>query len=772
MQRIDSDFEYERRNEVIDYTIRKYGRDCVSQIITFNTLAAKASIRAVGRALDYPLARYDKWAKMIPMEPGITIKQALDRVPDFKNVYDTDPEAKRLIDTAMDLEGLPTSVGTNACGVLITDSQGVEKHTPMWQNKSGIVATYDKDILDSIGLLKMDFLGLRTLGVIRETVDNVYKNHGIKINVDDLYSIPTLEPLKLVREGKTHGIFQLESPGMTSFMKELKPESIEDIIAGISLYRPGPMKEIPNFINNKRNPGSIKYPLKGMSDILDETYGIIIYQESCMRMVIALAGYDKSDSDGFRKVIAKKVKSLVPLHRKWFIDGRKKIDVDAKGKMVEYPHEIPGGVALGHPREELEKLFDKMEDFASYSFNKSHAAAYAFVGYITMYLAYYHPVEFFAAILNSVRGNNSKVLRYINYCRSIGIEIVAPDINKSSELFTPSKDGKIFVSMVAKGGSFDIVKAITEERDKNGEYTDMVDFFVRTKEFINKSTFEGLAACGSFKSLGVKSSQCLASLDDLFEGALNKVKAAEKRALANPKRKTEFSFRDRFIEKISDNAIPDIEEFPDEVRYNLEKEYLGIYITGHPLYKYSYSIKTKSNFEIQELEYDINEETGEIMLSSDIRDRQPVRFIALASSIDKKVSKAGNKIALLNLEDLTGSIKAMIWPEPLRRMESELKEDKVYFIQGFASVPDDNPPIIIIEDMQEAEKMVQDRLIIELDDKYQIRELYDEIKADKLNQGPNPVYVRHNGISLVLSRDYWVNINRFKTKFKYEIVNY
>lgn len=491
-----------------------------------------------------------------------------------------------------------------------------------------------------------------------------------------------------------------------------------------------------------------------------------------MRMVIALAGYDKSDSDGFRKVIAKKVKSLVPLHRKWFIDGRKKVDVDAKGKMVEYPHEIPGGVALGHPREALEALFDKMEDFASYCFNKSHAAAYAFVGYITMYLAYYYPVEFFAAILNSVRGNNSKVLRYINYCRSIGIEIVAPDINKSSELFTPSKDGKIFVSMVAKGGSFDIVKAITDERDKNGDYSDMVDFFVRTKEFINKSTFEGLAACGSFKSLGVKSSQCLAALDDLFEGALNKVKAAEKRALSNPKRKTEFSFRDRFIEKISDNAIPDIEEFPDEVRYNLEKEYLGIYITGHPLYKYSYSIKTKSNFEIQELEYDINEETGEIMLSSDIRDRQPVRFIGLATSIEKKVSKAGNKIALLNVEDLTGSIKAMIWPEPFRRLESELKEDKVYFIQGFASVPDDNPPIIIIEDMQEAEKMVQDRLIITLDDKYQIRELYEEIKSDKLNQGPNPVYVEYDNMSLVLSRDYWVNINRFKTKFNYRIVNY
>lgn len=772
MPDIDSDFEYERRGEVIDYTVRKYGRDCVSQIITFNTLAAKASIRAVGRALDYPLGDYDKWAKLIPFEPGIKIKKALEKVPELNNIYNQDPRAKKLIDIAMDLEGLPTSVGTNACGVLITDKQGVEKHTPMWQNKAAIVSTFDKDILEDVGLLKMDFLGLRTLGVMKETVVNVYKNHGVKIDIDELYKIPTLEPLKLVREGRTHGIFQLESPGMTSFMKELKPETIEDIIAGISLYRPGPMAEIPNFINNKRNPKNIKYPLEGMSEILDETYGVLTYQEQCMRMVVSLSGYDKSDSDGFRKVIAKKVKSLVPLHRKWFIDGRKKHDLDAKGKIVEYPHEIPGGVALGHSREELEKIFDKMEDFASYCFNKSHAAAYAFVGYITMYLAYYYPVEFFAAILNSVRGENSKVLRYVNYCRSIGIEIVAPDINKSSESFTPSKDGKIFASMVTKGGGFDVVKSIAKERETNGDYTDMVDFFIRTKDFINRATFEGLAAVGAFKGLGVKSSQCLAALDDIFDGALKKTKDAEKRAIANTKRKVPFNFRERFIEKISDNVIPDIEEFPDEIRFNLEKEYLGIYISGHPLYKYSYTIKTKSNFEIQELEYDINEETGAIELLSDIRDRHPVRFVALASSIEKKVSKAGNEIALMQLEDLTGSTKAMLWPDPLRRLKDILKDDKIYFIQGFVSLSDDNPPIVIIEDMQEAERMVQDRLIIELDDKYQIKELYDEIKSDRLNQGPNPVYVKYNETSLLLGKDYWVNINKFTTKFKHKIINY
>lgn len=278
MPDIDSDFEYERRNEVIDYTIRKYGRECVSQIITFNTLAAKAATRAVGRALDYPIPEYDKWSKMIPKNPGITIRQAFEQNPDLKAEYETNPRCQKLFNIAMDLEGLPTSVGTNACGVLITDKRGVEAHVPMWENKSGVVATFDKDILDSIGLLKMDFLGLRTLGVIRETVDNVYRNHGIKIDVDELYKVPTLEPLKLVREGKTSGIFQLESPGMTAFMKELKPESIDDIIAGISLYRPGPMDEIPRFINNKRNPDQIRYPLKGMAEILDETYGVLTYQ--------------------------------------------------------------------------------------------------------------------------------------------------------------------------------------------------------------------------------------------------------------------------------------------------------------------------------------------------------------------------------------------------------------------------------------------------------------------------------------------------------------
>lgn len=619
----------------------------------------------------------------------------------------------------------------------------------------------------------MDFLGLRTLGVIRETVDNVYRNHGVKIDVDELYKVPTLEPLKLVREGKTSGIFQLESPGMTAFMKELKPESIDDIIAGISLYRPGPMDEIPRFINNKRNPDQIRYPLKGMAEILDETYGVLTYQEQCMRMVIAIAGYDKSDSDSFRKVIAKKYKKLLPLHRKWFIDGRNKMDLDENGNMIEYSHEIPGGVALGHPREELEKLFDHMEGFASYCFNKSHAAAYAFVGYITMYLAYFYPTEFYAAILNSVRGQASKVTRYINHCKSIGIDIVAPDINTSSEKFEPTADGKILVSMVTKGGSYDIVTQIRAEREANGPFLNMVDFFIRTRSYLNKQTFEGISAVGAFNSLGVKTSQCLAAIDDIFDGALKKSKDAEKRALANPKRKDAFNFKERFIEKLSENVIPaDISEIPDEVKYRLEKNYLGIYVTGHPLYKYSYSIKTKSNFETQEVDYDIDDATGAIVLNSDIQDRQPVRFIAMASEIVKKVSKAGNRIALCTLEDLTGSVKAMIWPEPLRRMEEILEDDKIYFVSGFVSMSDSEPPIIIIEDMSEAEKIIQDRLIVYLDNKYEIQELYKEIKSNKLNQGSNPVYVKYNDMSMLLSRDYWVNINRFQTRLKHEIVSY
>ena len=377
MPDIDSDFESSRRQEIIDYVVYKYGRDSIAQIITYGTLAARAVIRKVGKALDMQYSVYDKVAKMIPAEVGITIGKALEINNELKKIYDSNDEIRTLLNFSMKLEGLPTSTSTHAAGVLITDSQGVTAHVPMWKNDSGIVAQYSKDLLEKLGLLKMDFLALKTLGVIGDARRYIIKNHNVRIDFDELYKIPTLEPLKLIHEGRTECLFQLSGAGMTSFMKELKPDSIEDIIAGISMYRPGPMDEIPRFLYQKRNPQSIKYDIDGLGEILDNTYGTIVYQEQCMQIVTKIAGFSKGDSDNFRRIISKKKLKEMPKQKEWFIYGRKLEDYDYEGKLRKYKTEIPGGLALGHDKEALEDLFDLMVAFAAYALTKKEVIAYA-----------------------------------------------------------------------------------------------------------------------------------------------------------------------------------------------------------------------------------------------------------------------------------------------------------------------------------------------------------------------------------------------------------
>lgn len=728
----------------------------------------------------------DKTAKMIPTDLGITIKKALDINRDLRLMYETNQEIKTLLDFSMKLEGLPTSTSTHAAGVLITDNQGVTAHVPMWKNDSGIVAQYDKDLLESLGLLKMDFLGLKTLGVCGQARDFIKKNHGVDIDFDEIYKIPTLEPLKLVREGKTVGIFQLESAGMTSFMKELKPESIEDIIAGISLYRPGPMSEIPKFIYNKRNPDKVRYPFPEVEEILRETYGVLTYQEQCMRAVIAVAGYDKSDSDGFRKVIAKKKKKEIPYHRKWFIEGRALKDENTNGKIEEFTHVIPGGLSKGYDKRDLSEFFDKMEDFGSYAFNKSHAAAYAYVGYLTAWESCYYPVEFMAALLNSVQGNRPRVAKYIDYCRRVlDIDIVEPDINTSTHEFNPLPNGSIVYSLSIKGASTDVLKKIVEERELNGEYESLIDFIIRTRDFLDKGTYEGLIGAGAFKKFGVVKSQHLAALDDFWDNCLKKSKDKSKKYLEakkavesgeidkfktvkrnNTLKALEFDFESDLLERI-DGVIPQIREFPKEIELRLEKQLLGLYLTDNPLYKYAYTIQTKSNFFMSDIEYEIDEESGMIMLAnSDVRDGQAIRFVAILNDVFEITTKKNTLMCRMEIEDLSGVASALVWPTTYTTLKTKMKPGDIYMCYGKLKISPDEPPTIVIDELEMMEEIVTERVILTVDSPYEAKEVIEGIKNERISQGMTPIYIVHGQKKILLKREFWVNVNYMANKYK------
>lgn len=771
MPDIDSDFESTRRQEVIDYVVYKYGRNNISQVITYGSLAARASIRAVGRALDLPYSLCDKVAKMIPSELGITIDKALGINKDLNSLCIANKDVEKLISMAMKLEGLPTSTSTHAAGVLITDdrggeSYGVTEHVPMWKNDSGIVAQYDKNILESLGLLKMDFLGLTTLGVIGQAKRFIKQNHGVDIDLDEIFKIPTLEPLKLIREGKTIGIFQLESPGMTNFMKELQPQSIEDIIAGISLYRPGPMNEIPRFLYNKRNPDKVRYPVDGATkEILEETYGVLVYQEQCMRAVIAIAGYDKSDSDGYRKVIAKKIQSKMPLHRKWFIYGRKEEDYNEDGKLVKY-NPIPGGVALKHNESSLVSFFELMVDFAKYAFNKSHAACYAFVGYATAWLIYYYPTEYMAALLNSVMDNREKLSRYISYCKRImNIEILEPDINVSSSYFVPLDGGKIMCTLSVKGAGKNAISGIIKEREK-APYKNLMDFILRTRGFLDKSTYEALISVGAFNGFNIVKSQHLAALEDFWDGALKKVKDSEKRYKKSNK---PFDFENTLNEKMN-GIFPDINEFPDDTILRLEKEFLGIYLTGNPLHKYAYAIKTKSNFSLEDIEYDIDNETGAITLvNSNLRDNQKIKFVAMVNEVYELTTKKKDLMCRIEIEDLTGVGSALIWPRDYSFIKNAIEKNNIYMCEGYLQVSSDEAPNVIINRMEQMEDVVVERIIYQVDSVTDGDKVVKMIKDTRLSQGSTPFYLSFNNNHVLLSKEYWANKEYFKKHYSDKI---
>lgn len=572
---------------------------------------------------------------------------------------------------------------------------------------------------------------------------------------------------------------------MTSFMKELKPESIEDIIAGISLYRPGPMSEIPKFIYNKRNPDKVHYPFPEVEEILKETYGVLTYQEQCMRAVIAIAGYDKSDSDGFRKVIAKKKIKEIPYHRKWFIEGRALKDENTSGKIQEFNHVIPGGLAKGHSKKDLTEFFDKMEDFGSYAFNKSHAAAYAYVGYLTAYEAYYYPAEFMAALLNSVQGNRPRVAKYIDYCRRVlNIDIIEPDINISTHEFIPLPDGRIVYSLSIKGASTDVLKKIVEEREANGNYESLIDFIIRTKDFLDKGTYEGLIGAGAFKNFGVVKSQHLAALDEFWDDCLKKSKEKYKKHLEakkavesgeietyrtvkrnNTLKALDFNFEEDLLDRV-DGVIPQIREFPKEIALRLEKELLGLYLTDNPLYKYAYTIQTKSNFAISDIDYDIDEQSGMVMISNEnMRDRQQVRFVAILNNVFEITTKKKTLMCRMEIEDLTGIASALVWPTTYEQIKNRMKPGEIYMCYGSLMISPDEPPTIVVDDLEVMEDIVTERVILTVDNAYEAQKIVENIRKEKISQGMTPIYLVHGQKRVLLRREYWVNLNYIINKY-------
>ncbi len=696
MPDFDVDFSDERRQEVIDYVARKYGHDHVSQIITFGTMAAKMVIRDVARVLDYPYAEADSLAKMIPNEIHITIAKALEQNKELKERYETDEQVKKILDIAMALEGMPRQASTHACGVVITKDP-VDTYVPLYVRDGQINTQYIMTTLEELGLLKMDFLGLRNLTVIQNTIDMVKENHGIDVEFDQDMSDPKV--YKLWQDGNTSGIFQFESQGMTNFMKELKPDCLEDLIAGVSLYRPGPMDQIPRYIRGKQNPGHNEYTHPSLEPILNVTYGCMVYQEQVMQIVRDLAGYSLGRADLVRRAMGKKKLDVMAKEREVFIHGQ----VDENGNI-----EVPGCVRNGIDEVSANKIFDEMAEFAKYAFNKSHAACYAVVSYRTAYLKAYYPAEFMAATLNSYLGNLDKAPQYIDECKRLGIQILKPDINKSFEKFTV-EDGKIRFGLGAiKNVGTIPVENIVKERKEKGEYKSFTDFCERVSELqVNKKCVESLIKAGAFQEFEQTRATLLAS----FEAIIDTIQSGNKKGFngqvsmfdIGTKQEKEDMEKQKY-------KFEEYEEMPEKEMLSMEKEMLGIYISGHPLEKMREQIMHSTNINSLDLSKiaeqadttNIEENTQQIQTTKPkFVDGQKVKYAGIITSIKKKYTKNNKIMAFITIEDLYGTAEIIAFENAVINAGKSLIEENIVVVDGRLSIRDDQEPTIIANEIKD-----------------------------------------------------------------------
>ena len=734
MPDIDVDFCYERRQEVIDYVIEKYGEDHVAQIITFGTMAARAVIKDVGRALAMPYADADRISKMIPRIQGqnITIDAAMEMNPDLKEAYENEEDTKRLIDTSKRLEGLPRHSSTHAAGVVICKAP-VMDFVPLSANDGQVNTQYAAGLLEKLGLLKMDFLGLRTLTVIRGAIEEIERNHGIKVDIDNL---PMDDPAvyEMVSQGKTDGVFQLESPGMKQFLRELQPKNFEDWIAGIALYRPGPMDFIPTYCAVKNGLRKIQYTHESLKPILENTYGCIIYQEQVMQIVRDLAGYSLGRSDSVRRAMSKKKASVMAEERKIFVYG------DGK--------DIPGCVKNGIPAEKAEKIFDEMTDFAKYAFNKSHSVCYAVVGYQTAWLKRYYPVEFMAALMTSVMDKADKVSGYVEECKKMGIALLPPDINEGFGPFSVS-EGKIRFGLSAiKNVGSGAVDLLVREREKNGPFQSMTDFCGRMDggEW-NKRSIESLIKAGAMDSLGGLRSQYMA----VYKGIMDGIGQAKKNNIEGQMNLFDIA-GDNSFQKTDD--LPKLKEFLPKERLAMEREVLGIYVSGHPLAGYEERFGRKVS--CTSLSFQKTEDDEE----SRIEEGEKVIIGGMVMGVSVKYTRKNEKMAIVMLEDFHGAIETLFFPKAYERYGMYLKDEEVLLVRGRANVSADGKANVIADSAEILELDGEDApkslwLKMAAGEKVTAAQIKEVLAAHK---GDIPVYIYQEETKqkMKAERQFWV----------------
>ena len=672
MPDIDVDFEPEGRQAMIEYVSRKYGADCVVQIVTFGTLAARGVIRDVGRVMDLPYAFVDSIAKMVPQELNITLDKALAANGEFRKLYQEDEQVQELVDMSKRLEGLPRHTSMHAAGVVISQ-KSVDEYVPLSLGSDGAVVTqFTMTTLEELGLLKMDFLGLRNLTVIRDAVEMIGKDTGKALDLNQI-DYDDKKVLDYIGTGKTDGIFQLESAGMKSFMKELKPYSLEDIIAGIALYRPGPMDFIPQYIKGKNNRDDIIYDCPQLEPILEPTYGCIVYQEQVMQIVRDLAGYTLGRSDLLRRAMSKKKGEVMQRERQNFVYGN-----EEEG--------VPGCIKNGIDEATANKIYDEMIDFAKYAFNKSHAAAYAVVSYQTAYLKYYYPVEFMAALLTSVIDNSGKVAEYIYSCRQMGIQILPPDINKSVGTFSVENGNIRFGLTAIKSVGRPVIQAIIEERKERGEFKHLKDFIERMGgREVNKRTIENFIKAGVFDSLGGTRKQFMM----IYIQIMDQVNQERKYSMTG--QMSLFDLVDDEQKKEFEIPLPKVGEYEKENKLAFEKEVLGVYLTGHPLE--DYEEKWKKSISRTTLDFQIDDETGR----SRVRDGAKEIVGGMITNKTIKYTRNNKTMAFLTIEDLMGPVEVVVFPRDYERNQNYLNEDSKVFVKGRVSEEDDAPSKLICE---------------------------------------------------------------------------
>lgn len=746
MPDIDMDFCYERRQEVINYVAHKYGQDHVCQIITFGTMAARGVIRDVGRVLGYTYAETDQIAKQVPMDQDMTLEKALTLSTELKAGYENDPRIKRLIDISLKLEGMPRHASTHAAGVLITGEPAVH-FVPLQTNEDVVTTQFPMGIIGKLGLLKMDFLGLRTLTVIRDTLD-LMRSQGVNMKPED---IPMDDPAiyQMISQGDTDGVFQLEGGGMRTFLTNMQPENFEDIIAAISLYRPGPMESIPRYIAGKRDPASVHYETPQLAPILDVTYGCMVYQEQVMQIVRDLAGYSYGRSDLVRRAMAKKKKDVMAAERKNFVYGSEK-------------EHVPGAVNRGVPAAVAEHIFDEMTAFASYAFNKAHAACYAVVAVQTGWLKYYYPAEFMAAMMNSVVGNAAKVAAYIQYCRKKEIPVLPPHVNFSDRKFTveTNKEGVKCVRMGMSGvknvGN-SAVDAIVQERRLSGPYRDVFEFCRRIdSEAVNKRAVESLIMAGCFDHMGATRLQCMR----VFDQALEANSAKRRQNVVG--QISLFDMGQPTADLAIEDTYPDVGEYPYKQLLSMEKEMTGVYVSGHPLDEY------RKELEALEINTAWVAELKERPDAGIDEDGRQVVMGGILTALRPKATKKGAMMGFITLEDLTGQIECLLFPRIFERYNKLLELDMPVLLTGHLSVREEEDTKLLVdvveplvqlpppeEPMSDIERAKRSPVKLYL---RMQRSQMDEVKEVLQRQpGKVPVYMNFpdEGITLLAPRDWW-----------------